>query len=650
MKKQYMMWLTAVFMILPVMGSEILFQSSFDSDKDFSRWEKIPGWSRSANDGRNGTGAAVLSRKTFSGPLTSVTLDSLKQGVLYRLSVWVRPENLESDGKMRNYGAFCIEFVKDGKWLSGYYPLTASRADKWQRCSLDFMLKPTAEKTSIVLYMRKGFKGTLYFDDVTLEEAGDPRAALLVTSPSQLTFFGTSGELKVTGCASGNEKKSLFIHIAGNGIDLQKVLPESAPGEFRLPLVNLKPGELNVQMVLRGTEKNNIIAKLDVKLFVREKSRQKSRFDAAGNMYVDGRKFLPVGIFGGFPETADLKKISDAGFNTILNYSSFSMDFGGSGKNKAEKLLRSLDVIHRNHLKLIFSLKDQYPGMQYAVNRMDGARNIDSVVEYTVNQLKEHPAILGWYISDELSRSELPMMVSLRELIARNDPHHPSVTLTFRENDFPVYGRGGDVVAVDCYPIVREKEKDLLPLEKVIKAAKLGRQPVWMVPQIFNMGVYKAKTAEEFSKFVYPSEKEIKAMNALSVIYGCKGFIFYSYTDVCGRRGKRFFPENEAKQWKNVCAAVAMLKKIEPFILSDHAPETIVDNNLEVIAKLRSDNGGKLVIAVRKNFGASKLLLPCGKNYTLIDGKAEFYRGKWYFTGEDVDFCILREESGNRKN
>ena len=113
----------------------------------------------------------------------------------------------------------------------------------------------------------------------------------------------------------------------------RKVLPENSPGEFRLPLENLKPGELNVQMVLRGTKKKNIIAKSDVKLFVRERSRQKSRFDAAGNMYVDGRKFLPIGIFGGFPGTADLKKISDAGFNTILNYSSFSMDFGGSGKS-----------------------------------------------------------------------------------------------------------------------------------------------------------------------------------------------------------------------------------------------------------------------------------------------------------------------------
>lgn len=645
MKKIHLTWLTTVFTILSLTGNEILFQCGFDSDKDFARWKKIPGWSRSVNGGRNGTGAAVLSRKSFSGPLTSVALDSLKRGVLYRLSVWVKPENLESDGKMRSYGAFCIEFVKDGKWMSGYYPLAADLSNKWQRCSLDFMVKPKAEKTSIVLYIRKGFRGTIYFDDVTLEEAGDPKKALLVTSPSQLTFFGTSGELKVTGCASDNEQKSLSLHITGKKMDLKKVLAESSPGEFRLPLKNLEPGELKVQMVLRGTKKKNIIAKSEVKLFVRPKGRQKSRFDAAGNLHVNDRKFLPIGIFGGFSGPADLKKVSDAGFNTILNYSSFGMKFGGSGKSKAETLLRSLDVINRNKLKVIFSMKDQYPGMRYAFNKLDNAKDLDSVVQYTVNKLKNHPAMLGWYISDELSRSELTAMAALREQISRNDPHHPTITLTFRESDFPVYGRGGDVVAVDNYPIFSKTRKDIVPIQKLIHAAKLGKQPVWMVPQIFNWGVYKAKTAEEFSKFVYPSEKEIKAMNALSVICGCKGFIFYSYTDICGRRGKKFFPENEEKQWKNTCAAVAMLKKIEPFILSDHAPEIIVDTPMETAAKLRSDTGEKIVIAVRKNFGISKLPLPCGKDYVLADGQAEFHQGKWYFTGRDVDFCILQEKS-----
>lgn len=644
MKKTFLTCLSAILLVLQAFGSEIIFQSGFDTAEDFARWKKIPGWSRSENGGRNGTGAAVLSRKNFSGPLTSAVLDSLKPGILYRLTVWVKPENLKSDGSSRNYGAFCVEFVKDGKWMSGYYPLSADQTGKWHKCTLDFILKPQAEKTSLVLYLRKGFKGTLYFDDVTLEKAGDPHAAILVTAPSQLTFTGKSGELKITGCTSTQKKKHLTIHISGNGFELKKQLKESSPGEFRLQLNDLKPGELNVNMVLREEKNNKITAKSSCKLFVKNRAGLKTKFDESGNMYTDGKKFLPIGIFGGINNVHDLKKISDAGFNTILHYSSFSMTFGGNGRNRAETMRKALDVIRQHKLKLIFSLKDQYPGMRYARTQLDGVKGITSVTEYTVNKLKDHPALLGWYVSDELSRSELQSMVSLRELISRNDPDHPTVTLTFREGDFPVYANGGDVAAVDYYPIVDEKNKDLAPMQSLIKAAKLGKKPVWMVPQIFNCGVFRAKNAAEFEKFVYPAEKEIKAMIALSVIHGCKGFIFYSYSDICGTRGRKYHPENEEKQWRNTVSAVSMIKKLEPFILTDTPPETIIDNALETAAKLRSGSGKNIIIAVRKNLGKSRLPLPCGSSYTLIDGSAEFSGNNWFFTGKDADFCILREK------
>ena len=644
MKKSFFAWL-AMAMMLPLAGGEIIFQSGFDSQEDFARWKAIPGWSYSANGGRNGTGAAVLTRNKFSGPLTNVKLASLKPGVLYRLTVWVKPEKLESDGKNRNYGAFCIEFASNGKWMSGYYPLTANTAGKWQKCTLEFMLKPKAEQTVIVLYIRKGFKGTLYFDDVTLEEAGDPKAAILVTNPSQHTFFGTSGDLIISGCSSDNIPKSLSVKITGKDFFLEKVLLETAPGKFHLPLSGLKPGELAVQMTLHNNDGKKIIAKAECTLFVRTDGRQKSSFDQSGNLYIDGRKFMPIGIFGGFAGgVEDLKKISGAGFNTIMNYSSFGMEFGGRGKNRLETIAKAMDVIHEHNLQLLFSLKDQYSGMRYAVTSLDGINGIDEVVKYVVRNLKDHPALLGWYMSDEHSRSEMAAMLSLRELINRHDPDHPAVTLTFREGDLPLYGAGGDVLAVDHYPIISEKEKELSAMLKLLRTAQLGKQPIWMVPQIFNLGVFKAKTAEEFSRYAYPSAAEMKTMLASAVLFGSKGFIFYSYPDICGERGRRFFPENEAKQWANVVAAVAMLKKIEPYIMSDHAPEIIVDNGKELAGVLCNDNGKKILIAVRSDFGKSQLPLNVGENYMLLDGNAEFSNGKWSFTGKDIDFCILAEK------
>ena len=129
-----------------------------------------------------------------------------------------------------------------------------------------------------------------------------------------------------------------------------------------------------------------------------------------------------------------------------------------------------------------------------------------------------------------------------------------------------------------------------------------------------------------------------------SVIWGCKGFIFYSYSDICGSRGRRFFPENEAVQWENTVAAAAMLKRLESFIISDHIPEIIVDNGPESVGILRNDNGKKIFIAVRSDSGKSQLPLAAGEEYILLDGSAEFIDGKWFFTGKDIDFCILAEK------
>jgi hypothetical protein len=411
-----------------------------------------------------------------------------------------------------------------------------------------------------------------------------------------------------------------------------------------MPLAGLKNGEYSLQAVLKNAADNRIISKAERKFFVDTDVRQKSSFDAAGNLSIAGEKFLPIGIFGGFGGVEDLKRISDTGFNTIMNYSSFGMTFGGKASTRRETMLKSLDMIRQHNLKLLFSLKDQYAGMRYANAAIDDVSGLNETTVYTVNALKNHPALLGWYTSDENSRSEMQQMIDLRQLISRHDPDHPTVTLTFREGDLPLYGAGGDVIAVDNYPIGKVNEnKSLAELIKLIRTAKMGRQPVWLVPQIFNWGVYRAKSAEEFAQYAFPSCKEMKSMIAVGVILGCKGFIFYSYSDIAGERGKKFAADKEAEQWQNVADSVAMLKKLESFILSSRAPEMLADSGKEIAAKLVDDRGRNVIVAVRSEIGSSNLPLPAGKNYQLVDGSAEFVSGKWSFTGKDIDFCILQE-------
>ena len=79
--------------------------------------------------------------------------------------------------------------------------------------------------------------------------------------------------------------------------------------------------------------------------------------------------------------------------------------------------------------------------------------------------------------------------------------------------------------------------------------------------------------------------------------------------------------------------------------MSDRVPEIIVDNDKELAAKLFDDKGNSIMIAVRADFGESKLALSCNKDYTLLDGSAELAGDKWIFTGKDIDFCILAQKN-----
>ena len=86
-----------------------------------------------------------------------------------------------------------------------------------------------------------------------------------------------------------------------------------------------------------------------------------------------------------------------------------------------DTIRKSLDAIERSGLKLIFSLKDQLPGKRAVRRRLDEADSPEKVVRLAVESLRDHPALLAWYLSDEDSRAELRQLIRLRECVSEID-------------------------------------------------------------------------------------------------------------------------------------------------------------------------------------------------------------------------------------
>ncbi|MEN6345582.1 MAG: carbohydrate binding family 9 domain-containing protein [Armatimonadia bacterium] len=149
-----------------------------------------------------------------------------------------------------------------------------------------------------------------------------------------------------------------------------------------------------------------------------------------------------------------------------------------------------------------------------------------------VKALKDHPALLAWYMADE---PELVPVLPQRsqeiyETVRAADPYHPCIMLNDTLQGIYRYERGGDVLMPDPYPCFLKNGLAAAPIEKTsnfmetIKDATGGRKPAWVTPQGFNYGDYGRAGNRG------PNLTELRNQTYQAVVHGAKGFLWYTYS------------------------------------------------------------------------------------------------------------------------
>jgi hypothetical protein len=409
------------------------------------------------------------------------------------------------------------------------------------------------------------------------------------------------------------------------------------------------PGQLSVKATLLDMKSKNILARSVFELNSKgtiEPPEGACFIDNYNRAIVDGKPFMPIGLYNGGINETDLKRISSAGFNCLILYSSMYLKID-KNDNSLPGIKKSLDLLNNYNLKLIFSLKDQYPWKSWARKQIDGAKGIDNVTAQVVKTLGKHPAILAWYMSDEEIRSRIPAMEKVRDLVNRLDPYHPTFSLTFRFEDFPFYARTGDIMGVDVYPVKDTSTHSMEKISKGMDAVDELHMPVWFVPQAFNWGVYKTKNAQTFKQnFRFPTEIEIRSMTLLPAIRGAKGFIFYHYGDIMSR-AEKLSPGSSKKEWPKLCRVVKDLKELEPFIMStEKAPVIkITGKGKNVQARAFKNRQGEIrVIIAGLGPGACNAIFTV-PGHSKLKSKYGLCKslgsGRYEFTGKNICSDIL---------
>jgi hypothetical protein len=304
------------------------------------------------------------------------------------------------------------------------------------------------------------------------------------------------------------------------------------------------------------------------KLTAKEVGKLKVYVDHNNNLVADGKPFFPLGWYGSVNDQ-HLAELADSPFNCLLAY--------GTDSVPKERMLRFLDAMQQYGLKLVYCLNDVYPTATYLSGKnWEGIQGNDAIAKAIVTAYRNHPAILAWYLNDELPRTLLPQLTDYYHRVREADPQHPTFIVLCNRRDFRIFPSTTDILGVDPYPIPHDPITLVSGFMDTANAAVRGSQPVWLVPQAFAWYQYNSKnpdrghlpTPEELKKGRAPTYAEERCMTYLGLTHGAKGLIYYCYYDL------RVLPQYR-EMWAGMKKIAAEVKSLTPVLLSPDDPSPV---------------------------------------------------------------------------
>jgi len=638
-----------------------IFSTGFDAPEDAA----LPypeGFRVASRDGRNGTTALFYERTDPDAyHLYSIPLKNLQPETYYTVSAWIRGENIKATGADDNIGVLAVEYLHEGRRVGAAFYETANIAADWVKIDIMFKTPAGDLQTNLTFHLRRKVIGKIWFDDVEVRQTTLP-VAVVLTRPDRLSFFGDDGRFVFRVEKSVPDNSRFLVTITNGGTSREQLLKPDGL-DIRGDTGKLEPGPVEITVKIADMDQKKIVGEETFHLeayLETEPPKNAYTIDEFGRTIVDGKPFMPFGVYG-FADEENYKRLKDAGFNCLQLYNSFELK-GNVDHNDAVKNAREgLDLMDKYGLKLLFSLQSQYS--ESGRKQWGGAEGVSAVTEHAVNSLKDHPAMLAWYVSDEALRKDVPKIVAVRQLISRLDPWRPTWTLTYRYTDLPYYAISGDVIGVDPYPISAEKTTEEQSIKLVKTAMMAGRStglPVWVVPQIFNWNIYHNKDdAKAFAESHFPTLEEMRAMALYAAMLGAKGFVFYSNFDILPNNHfnqyyDKLLPGKGEQEWAKVVEMVKSVKELEPFVLSTKQPLEIAvesDPPEAVEAGALLDDAGNFRVIVIGTGGKAKGIFRLPESVAerkeeplrSTFGKTKFLgNGRYEFTTDVVDSDVLK--------
>jgi hypothetical protein len=632
-------------------------------------WGVGKGFRAAPGDGVNGTGALFYERTDPAEYPFATQAVKLIPGAAYRVRAMVKSEGVE--GLDRAGASVFVQFYKAGKYLGGAFPGGAFGTSDWKEVGEKFIVPADADRVDIGLYMRKGNTGKAWFTGVVLEPEALPPSVLLL-KPIQERFLTNDGKFEVHwNLASATQEyatKALETRVQVLSGD-KEVRVERFPCTGLLTrgdLGSLPVGDLKLRLALLDPAAKTILHEAEFPVTCMAPAdipANAVRVDAKGRTFVDGKPYLPVGLYMGGVQREDIARIGSSPFNCVMPYGSTGLKFRDTTKQGIEATREVLDACNSAGVKVIFSIKDLYENAKWVGGAVqnpktwNGITGEKEIVTAVVEAFRENPALLAWYIADEKGPDMAPRLTERRRLLHQLDPWHPTWAVYFK--DLFAMGGTADVFGIDPYPIAKIGSNDMVFVEGVATTAKKvlggdgGGLPLWAVPQAHLTALYQQENgrsldrAEDREKLLAnyraPSEEEMRSMSLLMAIQGARGFVFYSYFDLLK---PAVLPDFD-RRWAELCRVAALLRELQPFLYSDETAPAVTIKTIQGTvhaAAYKTADGKVKVLVTGTGPGASEaeITVTDTPNLKARYGKTESLGGgKYRFKGTDTCSDVL---------
>lgn len=566
-------------------------------------WSDTNGmWKVVKGEGLDGTAGLVLTLKADERPKWPLpAMFKVEPGEAYRFEAWLDDSAFRDPRRSPPISISFAPYDKSFRHYRGAGSVRVEdnvvRKDRWVKVEGTTSPMPTnVVQARFYIWANDGSSGTAKFD----------RFKVVKVAANPLEHLGTSayrdmaadGEVSFAAAYTLNpvryrkEDVSCELRFAGIGGTETRAVP-LADGIVRLtlPVSAFAFGTNTVRMALKDRTGSEIGARTVDFCRVRNLPRRRVTFDRYGRTLVDGRKFLPLGMYFGskFGEAEIAFYTNGTPFNCILPYRNLAAEDGTS----------VLDLCERAGLKYIVCMSGYYGSM--LGNRRNHDRFTEEYVKRILLRYRNHPAVLAWYLADELTTNAEPLLRERKRICHALDPDHPTYIVQNRPDTVRPFVNGYDVIGMDPYPIGSMFSGRIRPegirLVSDWSRASIGEsygfRPSWIVPQAFDWGNYYPDWRTKYPEEVrMPTFEELRSMTFQGIAGGANGLIYYSFFDIYEMTGNRRKTEAErAAYWADAVAVAKEVKKMESVILSDPGPAVACDSKDVVLRTWRTENG-----------------------------------------------------------